>query len=392
MSEPTAGLAEDHAELYDPVVARRYFAQFDRIIGHLARMAAEHGAGRGLARAELRVLMGRIEALVKSFRALRLKYLMTGRAGPVFTGRLVFDRHESGFPVFAELLTMANDAAQAERQLAALPAAEAIKEAMLAEILGERRVPVALQFALSQRLYCEALRAGGLFWARNDPEALWQADLPEGRRRYLLHWAVYDSQVNLPVVYLMDLEDSGRTALPLDSHRWPQARAHLMAQSLAGLKLVTIADGFDRDFADLHPKRLRRLHLGPMYAHAFTLQSGPIREVLAEAHAPDGEDWALVWTLEDLESERSEMQRQGLFGRVERQIFALDPFGGRGAETGATRTERAVLMPERVFQVLAQRQPAGFGQVTKFVVGPGGRILRLTQGRGTRDDTGTGAG
>ena len=40
-----------------------------------------------------------------------------------------------------------------------------------------------------------------------------------------------------------------------------RARAHLMAQSLDGLKLLTIASGFDKDFPDLHPKRLRRIHL-----------------------------------------------------------------------------------------------------------------------------------
>lgn len=375
MTDRTAGLADDHAELYDPAVARRYFAKFDRITGHLARVAAEYGAERRLSRAELRVLGGGLDGLARTFRALRLKYLMTGREGLPMAGRLVFDRHESGFPVFAELLTMANDAALARRHLAALPPVAELKEAMLHEILGERRMPLQLQFALSQRLYYEALEAGGLYWARNDPEALWLADGADGRRHYLVYWAVYDSQVNLPVIYLMDLEDSGRTALPLDTGRWPQAQAHLMAQALAGLKLVTIADGFDRDFADLHPKRLRRLHLGPMYSHAFTLQSGPIREVLEEARAPEGEDWALVWTFEELEAERSEMQRRGLFGQVERQIFALDPFGGRGPETGATRTERAVILPERVFQVLAQRRPPGFERVRKYAVGAGGRVL-----------------
>jgi len=99
-----------------------------------------------------------------------------------------------------------------------------------------------------------------------------------GRRGYLLHWGVYDSQLNVPVVYLMEVVDSGRKALPLDERRWPAAQAHLLAQSVGGLKLLTIAKGFDTDFADLHPKRLRRLHLGPMYSSSFTLQTGAMRE------------------------------------------------------------------------------------------------------------------
>ena len=86
----------------------------------------------------------------------------------------------------------------------------------------------------------------------------------------MLHWAVYDSQINLPTIYLMEVEDTGRTALPKDQYRWPEVQAHLMAQSMGGLKLLTIAQGFDEDFDDLHPKRLRRFHIGPMYSHAFT--------------------------------------------------------------------------------------------------------------------------
>jgi hypothetical protein len=144
---------------------------------------------------------------------------------------------------------------------------------------------------------------------------------------------------------------------------------------LGGLKLLTVAQGFDTDFDDLHPKRLRRITLGPMYSHSFTLQSGPISEVLADARAEPGDDWALVWTLEDLVSEREEAVKDGWFGTAQRQIFALDGYAGRGAETGTTRTERMVILPERPFQVLAERNPPGFADIRKFVVGAGGRII-----------------
>jgi hypothetical protein len=124
------------------------------------------------------------------------------------------------------------------------------------------------------------------------------------RRKYRIHWATYDSQVNLPVIYMMELEDSGRDPLPTDARRWPEVQAHLSAQALGGLKLVTIARGFDEDFDDLHPKRLRRFHLGPMYSNAYTHQNGPLHDVLAEAKAPEGQDWAMVWTEEELLSDR----------------------------------------------------------------------------------------
>ena len=245
---------------------------------------------------------------------------------------------------------------------------------MVRTIVGEQEIPTKLQYALSQRLYYEELSKGHLFWARNDPRAVWRGNDGD-RRNFQVHWAVYDSQVNLPTIYLMDVEDTGRLGLPKDERRWPEVQAHLMAQSVGGLKLLTIAKGFDEDFDDLHPTRLRRLHIGPMYSHAFTRQMGPLRDVLEAANSPVGEDWALVWTEEELLSERAERVKSGWFGTVERQIFALDPFAGQGAETGATRMERSLIMPERPFQALAERNPAGFRDVRKFVVSDGGRVL-----------------
>jgi hypothetical protein len=253
---------------------------------------------------------------------------------------------------------------------------EHLKDEMVRVILADQEVPTKLQYALSQRLYYEELKKGGLFWAKNDPEAVWLGNVGENdaRRRYLIRWAVYDSTTNLPVVYLMDVEDSGRIGLPKDESRWPEVQAHLRAQGVAGLKLLTIATGFDTDFDDLHPKRLRRFFLGPMHSGAFTVQTGPINEILSKARAAEGEDWALVWTEEDLVSDRVEMVKSGWFGQVEREIFASDPAGGDWAATGATRTEQCVILPERPYQALVELNPPGFRTVRKFVVGSQGRM------------------
>lgn len=371
--QPTPNLTDDHAQLDDTLVVRRYFAKFDRIVSYLPRVAGELEVEGRLNRAEARVIGGYVTALNRTFHALSLKYLMSGRMDGS-GARLTFDRHESGFPVAQELMVMANDALQAERHLSGMASETELKDRMIRTIVGDLVIPTQLQFALSQRLYYEALRQGGLFWPRNDPEAQWLAE-GQGRRLWRLNWAVWDAQVNLPVIYLLEVHDSGKVALPKDDRRWPAAQAHLMAQSLNGLKLLTIAQGFDTDFPTLHPHRLRRLHLGPMYSHAFTVQSGPISDVLAEAAAAPGDDWALVWTLEDLVAERAETVKTGWFSTAERQIFALDPFAGRGVDTGASRTERMVILPERPFQVLAERNPPGFRDVRKFVVAASGRVL-----------------
>ncbi|MDW4550933.1 hypothetical protein R5H32_16350 [Defluviimonas sp. D31] len=371
---PDLDLTTDHKALDDDLAARRYFAKFERITRLLGGVAEAMEKERGFSAMDGDVLEGYVRAIAATFKALSLKYLVSGRLDGIGQKHLIIDLHESGFPIYQELVTMANDAAQAARHLEGMADADRLKDEMVRQIVGERVVPTRLQYALSQRLYYEALQRGGLYFAQMHPKAEWIADVTGGRRGYLVHWGTYDSQLNVPVVYLMEVVDSGRKALPLDERRWPSVQAHLMAQSVGGLKLLTIAKGFDTDFDDLHPKRLRRLHLGPMYSSAFTLQTGPIREVLEEAKSPKGEDWALAWTVEELESERVEVEK-GWFSEVEREVFRLDPFTGRGVDTGATRVTRSLILPQRPFQVLAEKDPAGFRDVRKFVVGKEGRVL-----------------
>lgn len=370
---PDLDLTTDHKALDDDIAARRYFKKFDRITRMMSGVTAEMASERSFSALEREIVEGYVRAVSSTFRALSMKYLIAGR---LKTGarHLTIDFHESGFPVFQEIVTLANDSAQAATHLAGLPEAAKLKDEMVKVILSERRVPLELQYALSQRLYFERLAKQGLFFAQMHPQAQWMEDLPDGRRRFMLHWAAYDSQINVPIVYLMEVEDSGRTALPKDSARWPGVQTHLLAQSVSGLKLLTIAKGFDSDFDDLHPKRLRRLYLGPMYSQAYTLQTGPIRDVLQGARALDDDDWALAWTMEELESERVEKEK-GWFSSVDREVFRLDPFAAGGVDTGATRTVRNLILPERIYQALAEMDPEGFRPVRKYVVNRDGRVM-----------------
>ena len=143
-----------------------------------------------------------------------MKYLLTGGDTGKFFGSLTIDNHESGFPAAQELMVMANDAQQAERHLREMSSVDEMKRDMLAQIIGELEIPTRLQFALSQRLYYEELQRGGLFWPRHDPEAIWLGDIAYQRRRYLLHWTGHDSQLHLPVLYMLEPYDTAPTALP----------------------------------------------------------------------------------------------------------------------------------------------------------------------------------
>jgi hypothetical protein len=368
-------LTNDHRALNDALTARRYFAKFDRILGHLDQVAELTASKDRLGNVELNVVRGYLQALSSTFEALSNKYLMSGRVSTLLPKALNIDTTDSGFPVYGELLQMANDALQVDQHLGNLASAAELKKDMIRHILNELTTPTKLQFALSQRLYYERLAKRNLFWPQNDPQIVWLGTDDNGRRSYVIHWATYDSQVNIPTIYLMLLEDTGDTALPRDEKRWPQAQSHLIAQSMLALKLVTIASGFDQDFDDLHPKLFRRIQVGPMYSDHFTHQTGPIGSILADAKGGSGNDWALAWTVETLLSDRVEREKKGFFGSVEREIYKLDHFGKQAVDSGATEVLRSLILPQRPYQVLEERKPPGFVGVHKYVVGESGQIL-----------------
>lgn len=370
-----ADLQEDHHGLDDTAATRRYFTKFERIIAHTRDVAATVPRRGKLAGAELAIIEKHLNALSQTFTALSYKHLFAARDTGARREILEIDRRESGFPVYSELLRLGNDALQADKHLNAMQSQQALKRDMVRHILAEGMPPTRLQYTMSQRIYYEWIKAGKLYLPHNDPEAVWLGNTDDNRRRYLVHWSTYDSQMNIPTIYLMIVEDTGKTALLKDQRRWPAVQAHLMAQSVGSLKMVTIGSGFDLDFDDLHPKFVRRIHVGPMYSHAFTTQTGPLRDILAEASGVPGLDWALSWTTETLLSGKVKEEKSGWFGTVEREIFRLDKDVLEEDGPGATKVEQSLILPQRAYQVLQHQDPISLRKVKKYVVGEGGRVL-----------------
>jgi len=373
----TIDLSVTHKPIETALATRRYFAKFERIMSHLSEVARRSEDDHEISPREADVLAYYIQGLTTSFTALSYKFLMAQRIGRATQSTLLnIDKSDSGFPIYQEILQMASDALQAKDHLKSLPDKARLKQEMITHILDERSAPTQLQYAMSQRLYYESLNSKNLFLAQNHPRAIWQkGHTAKTRRDYVVHWAVYDSQSNLPVVYVMDLVDVGKRPLPHDERRWPRVQDSLLAQSLSSLTLLTIAKGIDEDYDGLYPMRLRRFNLGPMYSHAFTTQTGPLRDVLAEASGVAGLDWALSWRVETLVSESNRSEKTGFFSKAQRQIYKIDKSSAEAITAGASHVARALVIPHRAYQILAEKDPAGFRKVRKYVVGENGQIL-----------------
>jgi hypothetical protein len=371
-------MPEASLEFSDNDLCRRYFAKFERIIGHLHDIAwgdAPAVPPGELGVLETKVIESYLARLANSFSALSIKYLLTGLVHNKLPAKLAIDQSDSGFPVFGEILRLAEDRARAEETLIDLPPGDRLRAEMVDHILKYKTMPRDLQFAMSQRVYYEMLRERPLFLHQNAPAFLAIPASEEGHARFLVHWAVYDTDRNTPNLYLMVLEDSQYPPVDRDEIFREQVEKHLIAQSLSGLKLLTIATGFDKDFQRLHPKELKRIHVGPLYSNRFTRHADAIQEILREAEGEAGQDWVFCWTVETLFSKESRRTPSGLFGDTLEQIYHVDMLSPEVFEAGASAIERAMILPHRPYQCLMEKDFDHLNAVRKYVVGPDGMIL-----------------
>ena len=316
-----------------------------------------------------------LDRLRTSFAALSARYRRVQRGGKSAAG-LTIDRSDSGYPVFQEFLQLGIDLGEANQVLTTLPTRRVLKAEMLDHVLTRRSMPRKLQTQMSRRIYCEILAERPPYLTVNAPDIMQVGERSSDRRAYLVRWAVYDSHRNMPNIYLLGLEESGDRPLLGDERRWPRLVEHVTAQSLSTLKLLTIARGIDKDFPDIHPKRLRRIHFGPMYSNRFTRHADVVQDLLSEPEPGSEQDWIFCWSVETLRSKGTKTTSSGLFGSTQSEDFDIDVHAHDEMEAGATRLERGMILPYRPYQRLVERDSPQLRPLRKYVVGPDGLVLK----------------
>jgi len=86
----------DHKMLDSARATRRYFAKFERIMGHLQDVMALSNQEKLITSAETKILTSYLEGLTNTFTALSYKYLMTHRIGARETASISIDKKDSG--------------------------------------------------------------------------------------------------------------------------------------------------------------------------------------------------------------------------------------------------------------------------------------------------------
>ncbi|UDL88674.1 hypothetical protein LGH82_26690 [Mesorhizobium sp. PAMC28654] len=321
-----------------------------------------------------------IARLDKSFSCWR------NRLGFMDTFRI--SRAESGFPVFQNLLELENDRRQADSRLANISQPGELREEMADFILRRKEFPEALQKSMAERLYLEDVKSETTFGPFTLAQTAKVSVNPKtGRPYYLVHWASFDGSANLPLVYMVTVEDSSEAMirqlvdkngrlndkvdipLPVDgllnpelAHRFDDFTEKNSAYTLSP---ATIAVNLDKDFEPLHPKQLRRVVLGPFYSAGITDNNSTVTEVLAKVRKPENA-WLLTWTIQEVYSKGEKPGRKGLFSSEKTtQEFFINTDDLEAARQGVSSYENHALIPHEAYQALyaageAQKIFAGY--------------------------------
>jgi hypothetical protein len=284
-------------------------------------------------------------------------------------------RAESGYPVFQNLLELENDRRQADSRLANIPLAGELREEMADFILRHKEFPEALQRSMAERLYLEDVKSETTFGPFTLAQTAKVSVNPKTLRPYyLVHWASFDGSANLPLVYMVTVEDSSESMvsqlvdangklnervdipLPVDgllnpelAHRFDDFTEKNSAYTLSP---ATIAVNLDKDFEPLHPKQLRRVVLGPFYSAGITDNNSTVTEVLAKVRKPENA-WLLTWTIQEVYSKAEKPGRKGLFSSEKStQEFFINTDDLEAARQGVSSYENHALIPHEAYQAL----------------------------------------
>ena len=364
---------------------RHYFTTIGTALGGLQSWLADPGLmlpGSGLPAS---LVVPAVVRLKNSFTA------WENRIG--FSQAFRISRAESGFPVFQNVLELENDRATADKRLASIPDAAALKAEMADFILRVREFPRELQSRMAERVYLESLKRGDVFSPFVLPETVHVSVNPENRRvRTVVVWGAFDGSQTLPMIYVATIEDSSENVtdllvtkdgklneetdvpLPVGGLLNPQLAAQfddfVQKNSAYSLSPATIAQNLDKDFPTLHPKSLRRIVLGPFYSAGITENNARINDVLSKVRKPDNA-WLLTWTMQEVFAANEIAEKRGFFSSTPAvQQFHIETNDLEAARMGVSAYEKHALVPHDAYQALyaAGEAAAIFGHYRVHVI------------------------
>lgn len=286
--------------------------------------------------------------LTNTFDLLNLKYYVNNNKLDFFHDFLKIDPTSSGFPHFKEIMSLKADLNAAKDKLKEFPEKDTIHNQMIQDILKYHEKPVYQQYLYTQKKYFEDLLnlKKELFLTNNcDLEEFFFED--KNKNTIILSWSNYESSINLPVIYLLEMEVSGK-------YDKEELEKELNYLTNSNLKLITIATKIDEKFEFLHPKKLKRIYIGPLYSNDFTEHNDLLQKIIEEAEG--NRRFIFCFSEEELLSYKTVEISKGLFSSRKQEMFFVDKFNKETLDSGVSSIKRKMITPYEIYQRLVEEE------------------------------------
>ena len=321
------------------------------------------------------------EKLQRTVSALRLKYAYS----PSWRYSGEMEIADSGFPACSDITQISLDLSTKGERLPKFFPAQRLKEKILDLLMSERASAEAaneqekklntLLWQFADRTYLEMLDLRTMF-LKFTPGKVYLAPgvqpRKENRMPYYLSWACYDSETNLPYVYIMLFEHEREGDNPPLEAGGPELVALYEAVESIGTRapqeLRAIGIMLDETLQNIYPLVIKRNKIGPIYSPLFSLWNmGPhsfprrMSERFGTKHLTE-KDFILLFETEIVLSKKEEMPHSIFsFGKQKaRQIFHVPKTDRDLMRRGSTSVSRFALMPHRFRQHLTAEDRALF--------------------------------
>lgn len=359
---------EDFIEITDNKFSQDYFDKLLNVSESLIKVCKGQLNQDGNSIDDITVLKY-LEKLKNSLTCMRMKYWFNGSDFTNQNSILLVDSVDSGFPARKEFHSLLTDLERADEIIENTEPLEILKKKQLDYLISHKKINRDIQFSMQAYSYYSALKSKELFFAQNAPIIVPVNDADNGNKRFFLHWASFDLQKNIPIVFVLLIEYSGKGDFE-DYEDFADFYSDLSHYSASTFKLLTIATEIDKKYSKIHPKSLKRINIGPLYVNGLTKHNKNVRSALdyvEQHHKKD--NWLFAYTVESLYSKSTTKIESGFFQKDQiKEVYYIDTHDIDKVNSGCSDIEKSMVIPYIAYQHLSEQENNHLNDIQKYVV------------------------
>ena len=285
--------------------------------------------------------------------ALRVKWTYNSETRPLWV-----DLTDSGFPNFMEIDSLKTDLASKPDRLKMLMPESLLKAQILDRLLEDGTDSPEVLKQLSERAYLEMIETEKLFLPFT-PGTLAPMGQKNDQRNYVFSWGCYDFATSRPYIHLMAFDqDADQQPLEEGGDRFREMMGVVRAEGSRAPDVKILALAIDDALEPIHPKIIKRICIGPLYARSLlqnkeidgeNVQQIIFRDLLENCARED--DFVLMISDEIIFSREQSITKRLLSSKSRvREIFAIPEEDPRCFSRGASVVHNNLLMPHNFLQ------------------------------------------